>query len=203
MSSETTVAVYDIRSDAEIARARLAADGIESRLSVDNEGGLSPGFFALYGIRLIVHPEDVDDAYQSLGIERVLVPAQVADAMFKHAGWAFPEEACGLVAFDAADRPVLTFCLSNAAHAGDRFTISPDEQFGAIRLSELLGRSIGAVFHSHPHSDAYPSAMDMDGGADPDWLHFIVGPVTGQRALLRAYRIDGSEVSEVQVTIEQ
>jgi len=170
---------------------------------VDNEGGLSPGFFALYGIRLIVHPDDLDDAYQSLGIERVLVPAQVADAMFKHAGWAFPDEACGLVAFDVAERPVLTVCLTNADHAGDRFTISPDEQFGAIRLSESLGHSIGAVFHSHPHSDAYPSELDIGGGADPDWLHFIVGPVTGQHPLLRAYRIDGSEVSEVQVTIEQ
>jgi proteasome lid subunit RPN8/RPN11 len=203
VSSEATVAVYDVRSDAEIAKARLSADGIDSRLSVDNEGGLSPGFFALYGIRLIVHPEDLDDAYQSLGIERVLVPAQVADAMFKHAGWALPEEACGLVAFDAAGKPVLTLCLSNADRAGDRFTISPDEQFGAIRLSESLGHSIGAVFHSHPYSDAYPSELDIGGGADSDWLHFIVGPVTGQRPLLRGYRIDGSEVSEVQVTVEQ
>jgi len=203
VSSEATVAVYDVRSDADIARARLSADGIDSRLSVDNEGGLSPGFFALYGIRLIVHPDDLDDAYQSLGIERVLVPAQVADAMFKHAGWAFPDEACGLVAFDVAERPVLTVCLTNADHAGDRFTISPDEQFGAIRLSESLGHSIGAVFHSHPHSDAYPSELDIGGGADPDWLHSIVGPVTGQHPLLRAYRIDGSEVSEVQVTIGQ
>ena len=203
MSSEATVAVYDVRSDGDIASARLAADGIDSRLSVDNEGGLSPGFFAVYGIRLIVHPEDLDDAYQSLGIERVLVPAQVADAMFKHAGWTFPQEACGLVAFSAAGTPVLTLCLSNADDAGDRFTISPDEQFGAIRLSESLGHSIGAVFHSHPHSDAYPSETDIRGGADPDWLHFIVGPVAGQRPLLRAYRIDGGEVSEVQVTIEQ
>lgn len=203
MSSEATVAVYDVRSDGEIARARLSADGIDSRLSVDNEGGLSPGFFALHGIRLIVHPEDLADAYQSLGIERVFVPAQVADSMFKHAGWAFPEEACGLVAFDAAGSPVLTFCLSNTDHAEDRFTISPGEQFGALRLSESLGHSIGAVFHSHPHSDAYPSETDIVGGADPDWLHFIVGPVAGQRPLLRAYRIHGGEVSEVQVTIGQ
>lgn len=203
MTAEKTVAVYDVRSDGEIARARLAADGIDSRLSVDNEGGLSPGFFAVYGIRLIVHPDDLDDAYQSLGIERVLVPSQVADAMFTHAGWAYPEEACGLVAFDGEGGPALALCLSNADHAEDRFTISPDEQFGAIRLSESLGHSIGAIFHSHPHSDAYPSGLDIGGGADRDWLHFIVGPVVGQRALLRAYRINGSEVAEVQVTIEQ
>lgn len=203
MSSEATVAVYDVRSDGEIARARLAADGIDSRLSVDNEGGLSPGFYALYGIRLIVQPEDLQDAYESLGIEHVVVPAQVADAMFKHAGWAYPEEACGLVAFDSTGDPVLTLCLSNADHAGDRFTITPNEQFGAIRLSERLGYRIGGVFHSHTLSEALPSDFDVEGGADPEWLHFIVGPVAGGRALLRGYRIVEGDVTEVKVTIGQ
>jgi proteasome lid subunit RPN8/RPN11 len=203
VSSEETVVVYDIRSDGEIAKARLAADGIVARLSVDDEGGLNPGFFSRYGVRLIVRREDLYDAYESLGIEHVFVPSQVADAMFKHAGWAYPEEACGLVAFDDGGTPILTMCLSNADHAGDRFTISPGEHFGANRLSERCGYSIGAVFHSHPRSEAYPSDSDVDGGADPEWLHFIVGPVAGARPLLAAYRITDGEVAEVKVTIGQ
>lgn len=203
MSGEETVAVYQVRSDGEIALARLAADGIDARLAVDDEGGLNPGFFSLYGVRLIVRPEDVEVAHQSLGIEHVAVPAQVADAMFKHAGWAYPEEACGLVAFDHVGKPVMTMCLSNEDRAVDRFTISPAEHFGAIGLSERCGNSIGAVFHSHPRSEAYPSEADIGGGADPDWLHFIVGPVAGARPLLRAYRITDGEVAEVKVTIGQ
>jgi len=99
--------------------------------------------------------------------------------------------------------PALTMCLSNADHADDRFTISPAEQFGAIRLSERCGLSIGAVFHSHPRTEAYPSDSDIDGGADPEWIHFIVGPVTGPKPLLRAYRIADGEVAEVKVTIEE
>lgn len=203
MSSEATIAVYDVRSDGDIALARLAADGIVGRLAVDDEGGLNPGFFAQYGVRLVVREEDLDDAYMSLGIERVLVPFQVADAMFKHAGSAYPEEACGFVAFDDAGDPVLTICLTNADHAGDRFTIAPEEQFGAIRLSERLGYNIGAVFHSHTRSEAVPSEHDMAGGADPSWIHFIVGPVEGRRPLLRAYRIVDGNVTEVKVTIGQ
>ncbi len=203
MISEATVAVYEVRSDGEIAVARLAADGIAARLAVDDEGGLNPGFFARYGVRVVVDAADLDHAYQSLGIERILIPYQVADAMFKHAGWAYPEEACGLVAFDDADDPALTFCLSNADQAGDRFTISPDEQFGAIRLSDRLGLRIGAVFHSHIRSEAIPSEFDVQGGADADWLHFIVGPVAGRQTLLRAYRIVEGDVSEVTVTIGQ
>jgi proteasome lid subunit RPN8/RPN11 len=203
VTSEVTVRVYDVRSDGEIAVARLAADGITARLAVDDEGGLNPGFFAHYGVRVVVGAADLDDAYQSLGIERILVPFQVADAMFKHAGWAFPEECCGLVAFDNAGEPVLTLCLSNADRAGGRFTIAPDEQFGAIRLSEQLGYSIGAVFHSHTRSEAIPSEFDVQGGADPEWLHFIVGPVAGRRPLLRAYRMVNGDVVEVKVTVGQ
>jgi proteasome lid subunit RPN8/RPN11 len=201
--AEATVAVYEVRSDGEIAKARLAADGIEAWVSVDDEGGLNPGFFSKYGVRLVVRAEDLDDAYESLGIERVRVPYQVADAMFKHAGWAYPEEACGLVAVDQSGGPVLTICLTNADHAADRFTIAPEEQFGAIGLSERCGFRIGAVFHSHPCSDAYPSQSDINGGADPEWIHFIVGPVFGPRPLLRAYRIVEGDVAEVHVTVEQ
>ncbi|GMQ93799.1 MAG: hypothetical protein BMS9Abin12_1279 [Acidimicrobiia bacterium] len=203
MNSEETVAVYDIRSDGEIALARLAADGIDAWLAVDDEGGLNPGFFSRYGVRLIVRCGDVEDAYESLGIEHVTLRAQIADAMFKHSGWAYPDEACGLVAFDGRGVPALTICLSNADRADDRFTISPAEQFGANRLSERCGFSIGAVFHSHPRSDAYPSDSDIEGGADPEWMHFIVGPVVGPRPLLRAYRIVDGEVAEVKVTIEE
>ena len=203
MTTEATVTVYEVRSDGEIAKARLAADGIEARLAIDDEGGLNPGFFSKYGVRLVVRGEDLDDAYASLGIERMHVPSQVADAMFKHSGWAYPEEACGLVAFDESGGPVLTLCLTNTDDAADRFTIAPEEQFGAIGLSERCGFRIGAVFHSHPRSDAYPSQSDIDGGADPDWIHFIVGPVSGPRPLLRAYRIVEGEVAEVHVTVEQ
>jgi proteasome lid subunit RPN8/RPN11 len=203
VNPETTVIVYDVRSDGEIAKARLLADGIVARLSVDDEGGLNPGFFSRYGVRLLVRREDLNDAYQSLGIENIVVPALVADAMFKHAGWTYPEEACGLVAVDGEGHLVFTFCLTNADHAQDRFTITPDEQFGAIRYAESRGLMIGAVFHSHPRSEAYPSEIDIRGGGDPAWLHFIVGPVAGTRPLLRAFRLVDGSATEVKVTIEQ
>lgn len=199
--SEVTVAVYDVRSDAEIARARLSADGIKSWLSVDNEGGLNPGFFSRYGVRVVLRAEDLEDAYVSLGIEHVALPPEVADAMFKHSGWAYPEEACGLIAFDHQGAPRLALCLTNTEESSERFLIAPPEQFGATRLAEEHGWRIGGVFHSHPRSDAFPSPEDISGGADPGWMHFIVGPVAGPKPLLRAFRIVEGEVTEVKVTI--
>ena len=201
MSDIVTINVYPYRADAELAVARLAADGIKSVVRDDNEGGLNPGFFKQYGVRIEVAVEDVDDAFESLGIERVLVPRQVADAMFSHAAWAYPNEACGLLAVDAGGAPVMVFCLTNTADGRDRFTIDPVEHFGCVHLAEEHGWSIGGVFHSHVSSDAYPSDIDVVEGGGPDWVHYIVGPVSGPRPLLRAFTIDGDHVAEVSITV--
>lgn len=64
---EVTVGVYRIRGDAEIARAKLAAAGVRSRIAADDEGGLNPGFFADYAVRLVVMDSDVSRARAALG----------------------------------------------------------------------------------------------------------------------------------------
>jgi len=193
--------VYLYRSDADIAVARLAADGISAVVHQDDEGGLNPGFFKRYGIRVEVDTNDLVDACTSLGIERTVVPRRVAEAMFRHSGWSLPSEACGLVAFDGDGNPGFVFCLTNADASEHRFTVSPEEHHGSLRLAERLGLTIGGVFHSHIKAEAYPSVSDIDGGADPEWIHFIIGPVSGGRPLLRAFRIADGSVAELSVAV--
>jgi Zn-dependent membrane protease YugP len=62
-----TVAVYGLRHEAEVARALLDAAGIESVVVTDDEGGLNPGFFAHYGVRVVVRAVDLEDARELLG----------------------------------------------------------------------------------------------------------------------------------------
>ncbi|MGI9584291.1 MAG: Mov34/MPN/PAD-1 family protein [Acidimicrobiia bacterium] len=201
MSDIETLRVFSTRSEADIAVARLAADGIVSAVRVDDEGGLNPGFYRSYGVRVVVASTDLEDAFESLGIERLALPEEVADAMFKHSGWAYPNEACGLVAFDDFGDARGVLCLTNADQSPDRFTIAPTEHHGALRFAESMGWTIGGVFHSHPRSEAIPSPLDIAGGADPDWVHLIVGPVSGPKRLLRAYRIVDGVASEVSVSV--
>jgi proteasome lid subunit RPN8/RPN11 len=201
VSEIETVRVFVTRSEADIAVARLAADGIVAAVRVDDEGGLNPGFYNSYGVRVVVGGADVEDAFESLGIERLVLRDQIADAMFKQSGWAYPNEACGLVSFDEAGTARAVLCLTNADDSPDRFTIDPAEHHGAFRFAERMGWTIGGVFHSHPQGDAIPSPSDIAGGADPDWVHLIVGPVAGPKPLLRAYRIRAGAVSEVSVSV--
>lgn len=198
--TEATVRVFHVRSDAEIARARLSADGIRAMIAVDDEGGLNPGFYREYGVRLVVDQVDLEDAFASLGIERIRLPVDLADAMIQHARAMAPIEACGLVLFDDT-QPVFVCCLSNTDGSMHRFTIDPAEHHGVLRFGERNGWTIAAAFHSHPRSMAYPSETDRTGGADPEWIHFIVGPVTSRGGALRAFRYESAEVHELSVVL--
>jgi proteasome lid subunit RPN8/RPN11 len=197
-----TVQVYPYRSDAEIAVARLAADGIRSAVRVDNEGGLSPGFFARFGVRVEVNADDLEDAYESLGVERVTMAREIAEAMFSHAVWAYPNEACGLLAMDDDGEPKMVFCLTNTDASEHRFTVDPVEHHGCVVLAERAGWHIGGIFHSHTRSEAFPSDADIGGGGDPSWLQVIVGPVMGPTPVVRAFRFDEGIVNEASVTVE-
>ena len=118
-----------------------------------------------------------------LTLERLKLPAQIHRAVVAHARFCLPEEACGLLATDETGQL-------------RRFTIAPREHFGAIRHAENNGWVIGGSFHSHPESAAFPSARDIDGALDPDWLYLVVGLGNGLPDV-RGYRIRGAKVAEV------
>jgi len=202
VTTPVTVAVYPYRSEADIAVARLAADGIRAAVRVDNEGGLSPGFFTRFGVRVEVNADDLEDAYESLGVERVTIPREIAEAMFAHAVWAYPNEACGLLAMDVDGDVKMVLCLTNTDASEHRFTVDPVEHYGCVTFAEKLGWHIGGIFHSHTRSEAYPSDTDVGGGGDPSWLQVIVGPVVGSNPVVRAFRFGEGIVDEASVTVE-
>ena len=197
MSDLVTVAVYPTRSDAEIVKARLASDGIEAIVIADDEGGLNPGFYSRYGVRVVVASRDLTDARESLGVEIIDIPDEAMQLMVDHAlAWA-PNEACGLIA-GVDDVVMKTYQLVNADPAPDRFTLDPEEYFAASQDATAQGWEIIGLFHSHPEASPVPSRADIDGGGDPAWVNVIVGVEDG-RIALRAYRYADDAASPVEI----
>jgi hypothetical protein len=62
-----TAATCAHRGEAEIVRARLGAAGIPSMVAADDEGGLSPGFYTFFAVRVMVAAEDLSRALTELG----------------------------------------------------------------------------------------------------------------------------------------
>ena len=197
MSDLETVAVYVTRSEAEIVRARLLSEGIEAMVIADDEGGLNPGFYAHYGVRVVVAADDLIRACATLDLDVVVIPREAIAVMIAHARSCAPNEACGLVAGQGG---VVTkvYALSNMDAAPDRFTLDPTEHFAAVQDAEANGWAIAGAFHSHPSSAPIPSASDLDGGGDPGWVNLIVG-VEGGGIAVRAYRYGDGGATAVEI----
>ena len=128
--------------------------------------------------------------------EHVTIPEQIYSAMVAHAEFCFPEEACGLMAVDDSDALRMVYATTNLDKSKVKFTVSPEEHFGAISHAESSGWRISGSFHSHPESAAFPSARDIAGALDPEWLYVVVGLANGI-ADVRGFRIRDHAVSEV------
>jgi proteasome lid subunit RPN8/RPN11 len=196
-----TAGSYLHRGEAEIARAHLDAEGVPSVVIPDDEGGLNPGFYDEYRVRLAVRARDRVSAAAILGGNGLPIPLprQIRDAIVGHASFCAPLEACGLLAFDPGAALRMAYCLTNADRSRTRFTVDPNEHFQAIRHAERNGWVIAGVFHSHPVSAAQPSAADIAGATVSGWLHVVAGPLSDPQ--VRGFAIDGDGAIEVPLQV--
>jgi proteasome lid subunit RPN8/RPN11 len=113
-----------------------------------------------------------------------------------------PDEACGLLGGDP-DTGLVQRCYPtrNAAASARLYTVHPADHLRADRDAEAAGMQIIGVFHSHTHTDAYPSPTDVEQAPDPSW-HYVVVSLRDEAPTLRSFRIADGRVSEEPVWIE-
>ena len=54
------------------------------------------------------------------------------------------------------------------------------------------------MFHSHTHTDAYPSATDIAQAPDPSW-HYVVVSLRNEEASVRSFQIVEGLVTEEEI----
>jgi proteasome lid subunit RPN8/RPN11 len=122
------------------------------------------------------------------------------DEIVAHARSDAPDECCGMV---SREGEVLTGVhpAANAEASPFRFVIAPREQLKIIDAIEDSGADLGAIYHSHTRTAPEPSQTDINFAASwPGVLWIIVG-LAGSEPEVRTWRIDGPEVSEVELEI--
>jgi len=108
-------------------------------------------------------------------------------------------EACGLLVGrgDHIDRFVA--CTNEAASARI-YAIPAKELLLAERAAEEIGLEIIGVFHSHTHSEPYPSTTDVEQAPDPGW-HYVIVSLKREAPETRSYQIRDGAVSEERVAV--
>ena len=88
----------------------------------------------------------------------------------------------------------------NADASARTYTVDSRDLLRAMRDAEERGDDIVGVWHSHTHTDAYPSATDVRQAVDGAWIYAIVSLKYGE-PVLRAYRIADGAITEVGVEV--
>jgi [CysO sulfur-carrier protein]-S-L-cysteine hydrolase len=119
--------------------------------------------------------------------------------MIGHAYDGYPLEACGLLVGrdDRVDRFVA--CTNEAASARI-YAIPGKELLRAERAAEEDGLEIIGVFHSHTHSEPYPSPTDVEQAPDPDW-HYVIVSLKRDAPETRSFLIVDGAISEERVAV--
>ncbi len=113
---------------------------------------------------------------------------------------ALPNEGCGLL-LGSLDGVVSDVIASrNVADSAKLYEIDPLVILRASRSAEQRGLEIIGVFHSHTHSDAFPSPTDVLQAPDPNW-HYLLVSFRLVPTVLRSYRIGNGDVTEESVRI--
>jgi [CysO sulfur-carrier protein]-S-L-cysteine hydrolase len=122
------------------------------------------------------------------------------DEMVAHAREEAPNECCGLVAASDGDA-VRVYRAANAERSPVKYVVDPRDQIRIQNDIDDNGWDLGAIYHSHTRTEAYPSQTDINLARNwPDPLYLIVG-VAGDDPDVRAYRIVGGQVSEAALEV--
>jgi proteasome lid subunit RPN8/RPN11 len=118
------------------------------------------------------------------------------------------DEACGLLIgpLEAGTQPTgrvsEVWPCRNADASAITYTVDSRDMLAAMRAADARGEDIIGVWHSHTHTDAYPSPTDVRQAVDPAWMYVIVS-LRDIAPMLRAYRIRDGKIAEVRVELDR
>jgi proteasome lid subunit RPN8/RPN11 len=127
---------------------------------------------------------------------RVLLPQDLRRQILEEAQAADLRECCGLIegARDGEQfRITALHPARNLSPDADRFQIDPHHQFAAQRGARANGTAIIGCYHSHPDGKPAPSATDLTGAAEQNFLWLVAA---GERLEAFVY-LDGAFVGLV------
>lgn len=106
------------------------------------------------------------------------LPSALKDAILAQAAAAHPKECCGLL---EGTRDGAVFAITalhparNLSPHADRFEIDPADHIAAQKAARANGHAVIGCYHSHPGGAAQPSAIDLAGAGQQDFLWLIAG----------------------------
>ncbi|HUG85135.1 MAG TPA: M67 family metallopeptidase [Euzebya sp.] len=130
------------------------------------------------------------------------LPANIVADIVAHARGDVPYETCGLLAADPDGRVVGHWPVPNADRSMTWFRMEPKPQLKAMRAMDDAGLEWCAIWHSHTHTEAFPSLTDIDQSTHWPGIVAVIVSLQDPDPVLRAFRIAAGEVVEQVLTVD-
>lgn len=136
----------------------------------------------------------------------LLIPKRVLANIISHALESDPEECCGvLIGVEDAAEDVRRI-QNKHPQPVRRYEMDPIGLARAESEADAKGRKIVAIYHSHTHTQAYPSQTDVNNAVQSWWTepyYILISLVEKTRPIVRAYRIsEDATVTETPITTD-
>ncbi|MDQ7091089.1 MAG: M67 family metallopeptidase [Methylococcales bacterium] len=128
------------------------------------------------------------------------LPLKIIQQLLSHALSSKETEVCGVI---GAIEGVVTRCypITNVhSQPRNKFTLNTIEQIATFKELREHGEKLFAIYHSHPHSPAYPSKTDLALSNYPDALYLIISLNTKGVLELRGFNLKNTQIEEVSLT---
>ena len=112
--------------------------------------------------------------------------------MIAHALCEYPNECCGVLV-GAGSVVSDLYRITNKAASSYRYLMDPQEFLEVDQASEKKGLEMLAFYHSHTHSDAYPSQTDVRMALESGWVdvyYVLISLMDKTKPNIRAFHID-------------
>ena len=125
-----------------------------------------------------------------------------ADDMVAHARTEAPNECCGILA-GKDERVIKLYRTTNTEHSPYRYKIDPVQMLAIYEEIQKNKWKLLGVYHSHTHTEAYPSPTDIKSAILPEYLLFIISLSNPDQAVIRVFQIIEGKITETELRITE
>ncbi|WON74121.1 M67 family metallopeptidase [Nitrosospira sp. Is2] len=128
------------------------------------------------------------------------IHAKLVEAMLAQAHKDHPIETCGIIAGPAGSNlPLRLIPMRNVAQSETFFKFDPQQHLQVWRTMEMRGEEPIVIYHSHTHTQAYPSRTDVQYATEPASHYVIIPTEPAYTEEIRSFRIVDGTVTEERV----
>ncbi len=134
----------------------------------------------------------------------IWIKKDIFDRIVEHSRRELHNEACGILAGSLSGegkRAVAAYEMINAARSPESFLMDPKEQLKVLKDIRVKGFEMVGIYHSHPKTEAYPSAHDVNMAYYPDVSYIIVSLRDAKDPVVRSFTIRQGVIAEEKISL--